>query len=356
MALQSDSFATSAQALPKDRRSHVYLQSTDLSGLATAPSPRSPRCSSAALSSTWGAASTRASTIPPPRTRTSDGLRTDVMAALREQAYTIIRYPGGNFLSGYNWLDGVGPKAQRPRRRELAWQSIETNQFGTNEFMSFCSKHRHRAHAGRQHGHRHDPAAADLVEYCNAPAGTYYADLRAANGYPEPHDVQVLVPGQRDGRPLADRPPGRARLRRTRRCEAAKMMKWQDPTIETVLCGSSNDQHAHLSRMGSRCAGELLGARGLPLDPLSTSSNQTKTTRPATWRSAVALRGLRGHAGRHPALCEGQAAQQARRLSLVGRVAGLVQGRPDDGQLDRGARTWPRRSTTWRMRWWWRSG
>jgi len=67
------------------------------------------------------------------------GFRTDVLEALRDQAYTVIRYPGGNFLSGYNWLDGVGPKNQRPHRRELAWQSIETNQFGTNEFMEFCA-------------------------------------------------------------------------------------------------------------------------------------------------------------------------------------------------------------------------
>ena len=66
------------------------------------------------------------------------GLRTDVLAALRDQAYTVIRYPGGNFLSGYNWLDGVGPKGQRPWRRNLAWQSIESNQFGTNEFIAFC--------------------------------------------------------------------------------------------------------------------------------------------------------------------------------------------------------------------------
>jgi alpha-N-arabinofuranosidase len=66
------------------------------------------------------------------------GFRRDVLAALRAQQYTTIRYPGGNFLSGYNWLDGVGPKEERPRRRELAWQSIETNQFGTDEFIKFC--------------------------------------------------------------------------------------------------------------------------------------------------------------------------------------------------------------------------
>src|SRR6266498_5184358 len=66
------------------------------------------------------------------------GFRSDVLAVLREANYRMIRYPGGNFLSGYNWLDGVGPRESRPRRRDLAWQSIETNQFGTNEFMEFC--------------------------------------------------------------------------------------------------------------------------------------------------------------------------------------------------------------------------
>ena len=69
-----------------------------------------------------------------------EGFRTDVLDAVRDQKYSVIRYPGGNFLSGYNWLDGVGPKGKRPRRRELAWQSIETNQFGTNEFMDLCRK------------------------------------------------------------------------------------------------------------------------------------------------------------------------------------------------------------------------
>src|SRR5215813_10613749 len=68
----------------------------------------------------------------------SRGLRTDVLAALSELQLGAIRYPGGNFLSGYHWMDGVGPRDQRPRRRDLAWQSIETNQFGTNEFMEFC--------------------------------------------------------------------------------------------------------------------------------------------------------------------------------------------------------------------------
>ncbi len=82
------------------------------------------------------------------------GLRNDVMAALRELNFRAMRYPGGNFLSGYRWLDGVGPKDQRPRRRDLAWQSIETNQFGTNEFMEFCKAVNTEPMLGGQHGHR----------------------------------------------------------------------------------------------------------------------------------------------------------------------------------------------------------
>ena len=77
--------------------------------------------------------------IPPHLTQTSAVCARMSLRRCAIKAYTVIRYPGGNFLSGYNWLDGVGPQAQRPRRRELAWQSIETNQFGTNEFMGFCN-------------------------------------------------------------------------------------------------------------------------------------------------------------------------------------------------------------------------
>lgn len=69
-----------------------------------------------------------------------DGLRTDVMQLVRELRVPIVRYPGGNFVSGFRWEDSVGPKESRPRRRELAWRTIETNQFGLNEFMRWCRK------------------------------------------------------------------------------------------------------------------------------------------------------------------------------------------------------------------------
>ncbi len=170
-----------------------------------------------------------------------DGLRTDVLDALRDQAYTVIRYPGGNFLSGYNWLDGVGPKEKRPRRRELAWQSTETNHFGTNEFMGFCKAINADPMLAVNMGTGTIEAASALVEYCNAPTGTYYSDLRASHGFREPHNVKYWCVGNEMDGPwqighLDAVSYGNKAL------EAAKMMKWQDPSIQTVLCGSSNDR------------------------------------------------------------------------------------------------------------------
>jgi alpha-L-arabinofuranosidase len=169
------------------------------------------------------------------------GFRKDVMEALRDQAYTIIRYPGGNFLSGYNWLDGVGPKNSRPRRRELAWQSTETNHFGTNEFMEYAKAIGVAPMLGVNMGTGTIQAASDFLEYCNAPTGTQWSDLRASHGFKAPHDVKYWCVGNEMDGPwqighLDAVSYGNKAL------EAAKMMKWQDPTIKTVLCGSSNDK------------------------------------------------------------------------------------------------------------------
>ena len=168
------------------------------------------------------------------------GLRTDVLEALREQAYTTIRYPGGNFLSGYNWLDGVGPKEKRPYRRDLAWQSLETNQFGTNEFMEFCKAINAAPMMAVNMGTGTIQSASDLVEYCNVQGGTYWSDLRASHGVREPHDVRYWCVGNEMDGPwqighLDAVAYGNKAL------EAAKMMKWQDPSIKTILCGSSSE-------------------------------------------------------------------------------------------------------------------
>jgi alpha-N-arabinofuranosidase len=166
------------------------------------------------------------------------GFRRDVQAALREMRLSILRYPGGNMLSGYEWRDGVGPQEQRPRRRELAWQSIETNQFGTDEFVAYCRALGVEPMLGVNLGTGTIADAAALVEYCNAPVGTRYADLRAANGHAEPHGVRYWCLGNEMDGPwqigglTADEYGRKAR-------EAAKVMRWQDPSVKLIACGSS---------------------------------------------------------------------------------------------------------------------
>jgi alpha-N-arabinofuranosidase len=171
------------------------------------------------------------------------GLRKDVLAALKELNFRAMRYPGGNFLSGYHWEDGIGPRDQRPRRRDLAWQSIETNQFGTDEFMEFCKDVGTAPMLAVNMGTATIQDAANLVEYCNAPVGTKYADKRAANGHHDPYGVKYWCLGNEMDGPWqighleADEYGRKAR-------EAAKMMRWHDPSIELILCGSSNNAMA----------------------------------------------------------------------------------------------------------------
>lgn len=171
------------------------------------------------------------------------GFRRDVLAALRELAFTIYRYPGGNYVSGCDWKDGIGPKTQRPRRRDLAWRSIETNQFGTDEFIDFCRLLGAQPMLGMNFGTGSIKDAADLVEYCNAPAGTAWADRRVANGHPAPHDVRFWCLGNemdgpwQIGQLSADEYGRKAR-------QAAKLMKYHDPALQLIVCGSSNDDMA----------------------------------------------------------------------------------------------------------------
>lgn len=168
----------------------------------------------------------------------ADGFRTDVLELVRELRVPIVRYPGGNFVSGYDWEDGVGPREKRPRRLELAWGTIETNQVGTNEFVAWCRKAGTEPLLAVNLGSRGLDAARRLVEYCNHPGGTALSDLRAAHGWREPHRVKTWCLGNemdgpwQIGHKTAEE-YGRAA------CETAKAMKWADPSIELVACGSS---------------------------------------------------------------------------------------------------------------------
>lgn len=168
-----------------------------------------------------------------------NGLRKDVLDALRELNFRSIRYPGGNFLSGYRWEDGVGPKDKRPVRRDLAWQSIETNQFGTDEFMAFCKEIGTAPMMAVNMGTGDIQDAANLLEYCNAPTGTQYADMRAANGHADPYNVKYWCIGNEMDGPWQIGHLDAVEYGKKAR-EAGKMMRWHDPSIETVLCGSSS--------------------------------------------------------------------------------------------------------------------
>ncbi|QPC84122.1 alpha-N-arabinofuranosidase [Phototrophicus methaneseepsis] len=168
-----------------------------------------------------------------------NGLRKDVLAALRELNFRSMRYPGGNFLSGYRWEDGIGPKDQRPTRRDLAWQSIETNQFGTDEFMHFCQEIGTDPMMAVNMGTGSIQDAANLVEYCNGPVGTKYANMRAENGHEAPYNVKHWCIGnEMDGPWQIGHLEAEDYGKKAR--EAAKMMRWHDNDIKLVLCGSSN--------------------------------------------------------------------------------------------------------------------
>lgn len=166
------------------------------------------------------------------------GLRRDVLAALRELRLGVVRYPGGNFLSGYRWLDGVGPREQRPRRRDLAWRAIETNQFGTDEFLAFCAELGTLPMLGVNLGTGTIDEAAALIEYCNAPTGTLYADMRAANGHPAPYGVRYWCLGnEMDGPWQIGHLDALDYAKKAR--EAAKLLRWHDQDAALILCGSS---------------------------------------------------------------------------------------------------------------------
>jgi alpha-L-arabinofuranosidase len=171
-------------------------------------------------------------------TADANGFRGDVLQLVRELGPTIMRYPGGNFVSGYNWEDGVGPVEKRPRRLDLAWMSTETNAFGTNEFMAWCRAANIEPMLAVNLGTRAGDAARNLVEYCNHPSGTALSDLRREHGADLPHNVKFWCLGNEMDGPWqmeAKTPDEYGRIA----VEAAKMKKWIDPSIELAACGSS---------------------------------------------------------------------------------------------------------------------
>lgn len=169
----------------------------------------------------------------------SKGFRKDVLALVKELAPTIMRYPGGNFVSGYDWEDGVGPVEKRPARLDLAWMSTEPNTFGTNEFMDWCKEADIEPMMAVNLGTRGGDAARRLVEYCNFPKGTALSDLRREHGWEKPHDVKFWCLGNEMDGPWQMETKTAHEYGRIA-TEAAKLMKWVDPSIELAACGSSS--------------------------------------------------------------------------------------------------------------------
>ena len=168
----------------------------------------------------------------------AEGFRQDVLDLVRELGVTMVRYPGGNFVSGYNWEDGVGPREARPRRIDLAWRSTETNQIGTNEFMSWCKKAAVEPMLAVNLGTRGPLEAAQYLEYCNIPGGTTLSDQRRTDGADVPHRVKFWC--------LGNEMDGPWQTGQTSACdygvrarETAKAMRAVDGEVILAACGSS---------------------------------------------------------------------------------------------------------------------
>ncbi|MEV8148256.1 alpha-N-arabinofuranosidase [Arthrobacter sp. NPDC080073] len=176
----------------------------------------------------------------------ADGFRTDVIELVKELGVSTIRYPGGNFVSGFRWEDSVGPKEQRPRRLDLAWHSTETNEIGMHEFSAWLTKVGSELMLAVNLGTRGTLEALDLLEYSNIRSGTELSDRRAAHGRVEPFGIKMWCLGNEMDGPwqLGHRSAddyGKIAS------QTAKAMRQLDPSVELVVCGSSS---AHMPTFG----------------------------------------------------------------------------------------------------------
>ena len=172
-------------------------------------------------------------------TADADGFRQDVLALTRELGVTVVRYPGGNFVSGYRWEDGIGPVADRPVRRDLAWHSLETNEVGIDEFMRWAAKAGVEVMYALNLGTRGVQEALDVHEYLNHPDRTRLAELRRANGAEQPYGVRMFCLGNEMDGPWQT---GHKTAREYGRLavETARALRSADPGLELVACGSSS--------------------------------------------------------------------------------------------------------------------
>ncbi|MEV0890959.1 alpha-N-arabinofuranosidase [Promicromonospora sp. NPDC050262] len=174
-------------------------------------------------------------------TADADGFRGDVVELTRELGVSTVRYPGGNFVSGYRWEDGIGPVEQRPRRLDLAWHSTDPNLVGVDEFMRWCARTGVEPMMAVNLGTRGVQEALDLLEYCNVPGGTTWSDLRRANGAEDPYRIKMWCLGNEMDGPWQIGHKTAQEYGRLA-AETARAMRMVDPDLELVACGSSGSQ------------------------------------------------------------------------------------------------------------------
>ena len=176
---------------------------------------------------------------PDHETADEEGFRGDVLDLVREMGVTMVRYPGGNFVSGYRWEDGTGPVDQRPARLDTAWHSLETNAFGIAEFTNWARKADVEVMQALNLGTRGVQEAVDLLEYCNHSGGSYWSDLRIAHGHPEPFNIKLWCLGNELDGPWQMGHKTAEEYGRLA-AETARAMRMVDPDLELIACGSSH--------------------------------------------------------------------------------------------------------------------
>jgi len=175
-------------------------------------------------------------------TADAEGFRGDVLELVRSLNLPLVRYPGGNFVSNYDWTDGIGPREERPVRLDYAWRTTESNAIGTDEFIRWCRKSGTAPMLAVNLGSKGFTEALAMLEYCNHPGGSYWSDLRRKHGTPEPHDVKVWCLGNEMDGPWQMNHRTAYEYGRLAN-EVGRGMKTFDPSLELVACGSS---HAHM--------------------------------------------------------------------------------------------------------------
>jgi alpha-N-arabinofuranosidase len=167
-----------------------------------------------------------------------NGFRLDVIDLVKKLNIGVVRYPGGNFVSGFNWEDSIGPRDQRPKRLDLAWFTTETNEFGLHEFCEWTKKVDSKVMYAVNLGTRGPDEARNVIEYANHKGGSYWSDLRRKNGAEDPFGIKLWCLGNEMDGPWQIGQKTAYEYGRAAN-ETAKVMKWVDPSIELVACGSS---------------------------------------------------------------------------------------------------------------------